>query len=130
MGVLKKQTTGLGGGRGPAYKASAGALGYLSLPANVCTRDSVILRVVNLGRRFGDHVFYGVRNSIRASRVLIGVAVLAGLGGSIAAVVPTPPVPGLSFRISSSLRIYPGDVPRGQDDQVMRGRGVAAGGRS
>jgi hypothetical protein len=63
--------------------------------------------------------------------VLIGFAALAGAAGSIAAVAPPPRlVPGLSFRISSSLRIYPGDVPRGQDDQVMRGRGVAAGGRS
>ena len=35
--------------------------------------------------------------------------------------------PGLSFRISSSAKIYPGDTPRGQDDEVMRGRGQAAG---
>ncbi|HWH52390.1 MAG TPA: hypothetical protein VN651_12665 [Gemmatimonadaceae bacterium] len=35
-------------------------------------------------------------------------------------------VPGLSFRISSSVKVYPGDAPRGQDDEVMRGRGVAA----
>jgi hypothetical protein len=34
---------------------------------------------------------------------------------------------GLSFRISSSTKIYPGDTPRGQDDEVMRGRGLAAG---
>ena len=35
--------------------------------------------------------------------------------------------PGLSFRISSSTKIYPGDTPRNQDDEVMRGRGQAAG---
>lgn len=38
--------------------------------------------------------------------------------------------PGLSFRVSSSVRIYPGDTPRSQDDEVMRGRGVALGNRS
>src|SRR4029078_4617488 len=36
-------------------------------------------------------------------------------------------MPGLSFRISSSAKIYPGDTPRSQDDEVMRGRGQAAG---
>ena len=35
-------------------------------------------------------------------------------------------MPGLSFRVSASTKIYPGDTPRGQDDEVMRGRGVAA----
>ena len=38
--------------------------------------------------------------------------------------------PGLSFRISSSTKVYPGDTPRGQDDEVMRGRGQAAGNHS
>ncbi len=38
--------------------------------------------------------------------------------------------PGLSFRISASAKIYPGDTPRGQDDEVMRGRGLAAGDHS
>jgi hypothetical protein len=38
--------------------------------------------------------------------------------------------PGLSFRISSSTRVYAGDTPRGQDDEVMRGRGVAVNGRA
>ena len=63
-----------------------------------------------------------------------GVAVLiSGLVGTTAArnvarvVRPAPlGVPGLSFRISSSVKVYPGDTPRGQDDEVMRGRGVAA----
>src|SRR3954462_7669589 len=35
--------------------------------------------------------------------------------------------PGVSFRVSASTKIYPGDTPRGQDDEVMRGRGQAAG---
>jgi hypothetical protein len=39
-------------------------------------------------------------------------------------------VPGVSFRISAVTRIYPGDTPRGQDDEVMRGRGIAANNRS
>jgi hypothetical protein len=39
-------------------------------------------------------------------------------------------MPGLSFRISSSTKVYPGDTPRGQDDEVMRGRGQAAGNHS
>src|SRR5690242_7454073 len=39
-------------------------------------------------------------------------------------------VPGLSFRVSSTVRIYPGDTPRAQDDEVMRGRGIAANNRS
>ena len=75
-----------------------------------------------------------VRYPIRASRVLLGAVVIAGLAGSIAGVAPVdrvePLAPGVSFRISSSLRIYPGDAPRAQDDEVMRGRGVAVGGHS
>jgi hypothetical protein len=68
---------------------------------------------------------------MRHARVLIGAGAVAGLVGSVAAVAPAHRLmPGVSFKISSSLRIFPGDVPRGQDDQVMRGRGVAAGGHS
>lgn len=71
------------------------------------------------------------RYPIRASRVLVGGIAIGGLAASIAAVAPVRKLaPGLSFRISSSLRIYPGDTPRGQDDEVMRGRGVAVGGHS
>lgn len=67
----------------------------------------------------------------RVSRVLLTVVAAAGIAGSIAAVAPAKHLaPGISFRISSTLRIYPGDVPRGQDDEVMRGRGVAVGGHS
>ncbi|HEY9225403.1 MAG TPA: hypothetical protein VIP11_02070, partial [Gemmatimonadaceae bacterium] len=36
----------------------------------------------------------------------------------------------MSFRISSSTKVYPGDTPRGQDDEVMRGRGVALDNKS
>ncbi len=39
-------------------------------------------------------------------------------------------VPGLSFRVSTSTRVYPGDTPRAQNDEVMRGRGVAVNGRA
>jgi hypothetical protein len=80
-------------------------------------------------------VFKGiVRYPIRASRVLVGGIAIGGLAASIAAVAPVKAVkrfaPGVSFKINSSLRIYPGDAPRGQDDEVMRGRGVAVGGHS
>ena len=56
---------------------------------------------------------------------------VAGLIGTIAAIEPAPRfVPGVSFRVSASTRVYAGDTPRGQDDEVMRGRGVAANNRS
>lgn len=75
-----------------------------------------------------------VRYPIRASRVFVGGIAIGGLAASIAAVAPVTVVkrfaPGVSFKINSSLRIYPGDTPRGQDDEVMRGRGVAVGGHS
>jgi hypothetical protein len=38
--------------------------------------------------------------------------------------------PGLSFKVSATTRIYGGDTPRGQDDEVMRGRGIAANNHS
>ena len=61
------------------------------------------------------------------TRPLCAVAAAAGLLGLTAASGSSAKlVPGVSFRVSSSLRIYPGDVPRGQDDEIMRGRGVAA----
>jgi hypothetical protein len=67
-------------------------------------------------------------------RAAMAAAGMVGLFGSLAA-VPLPPfhrsaippfVPGLAFRLSASTRVFPGDTPRGQDDEVMRGRGVAA----
>jgi hypothetical protein len=38
--------------------------------------------------------------------------------------------PGVSFRISASTKVFGGDTPRGQDAEVMRGRGVAVNGRA
>jgi hypothetical protein len=53
------------------------------------------------------------------------------IGAGDAAARPTPRLdPGVSFRISFSSKVYPGDTPRAQDDEVMRGRGVAVNGRS
>ncbi|HEX4684207.1 MAG TPA: hypothetical protein VH277_15930 [Gemmatimonadaceae bacterium] len=55
----------------------------------------------------------------------------AGLMGVTAAARPIARLdPGVSFNISSTSRVYPGDTPRGQDDEVMRGRGVAVNGRA
>jgi hypothetical protein len=63
----------------------------------------------------------------RALRATACVAAVAGVAVSLGAVRPIrSPAPGVSFRISSSTKIYGGDAPRGQDDEVMRGRGVAA----
>ena len=59
------------------------------------------------------------------------LAFAAGLLVTTAAVPGAHLAPGASFRISTATRVYPGDTPRGQDDEVMRGRGVAvAGGKS
>ena len=69
--------------------------------------------------------------SRRASRVGLALVGAAALLASLAAFTPVPRLaPGLSFRVSSSVRIYPGDTPRGQDDEVMRGRGVAVNNRA
>jgi hypothetical protein len=62
----------------------------------------------------------------RAAHVALAIAALAGLTGAVAAVKPFVTVPGVSFKVSSSTRVYGGDTPRGQDDEVMRGRGLAA----
>jgi hypothetical protein len=57
-------------------------------------------------------------------------ASVAGLIGTIVAATPAPSpvatVPGLAFKISASLRVYGGENSTGQDDEVMRGRGIAA----
>ena len=66
-----------------------------------------------------------------ALRGAFGTVALGALIGTIGAVRPAERfVPGLSFRISASTRIYPGDTPRGQDDEIMRGRGIAANGHT
>lgn len=69
-----------------------------------------------------------VRWMRRVGMSAIGLA--AGLLATSAASVPEPFDAGVSFRISTATRVYPGDTPRGQDDEVMRGRGVAVNGRA
>jgi hypothetical protein len=63
----------------------------------------------------------------------VGLGILASVA-VIATTAATHPgslfVPGLAFRISSSTKVYGGDTPRGQDDEVMRGRGIAANNHS
>jgi len=55
------------------------------------------------------------------------VVLITALTGSIAAVAPARWLePGLSFRVTASTRMYAGDAPSGQEDEVMRGRGIAA----
>ena len=65
------------------------------------------------------------------TRVGLGIAVGVALIATTAATRPLSLfVPGLAFRVSSSTKVYGGDTPRGQDDEVMRGRGVAANNHS
>lgn len=65
------------------------------------------------------------------SRAIVVCGAVAGLVWSTEAFAPVARLaPGLSFRISAATRIYPGDTPRGQDDEVMRGRGIAANNHS
>ncbi|MEO7086570.1 MAG: hypothetical protein ABI442_07035 [Gemmatimonadaceae bacterium] len=67
----------------------------------------------------------------RAYRAAMFSCAIGGLAVSIAAVKPVRHLaPGLSFRISASTRVYPGNTPSGQDDEVMRGRGVAVNNHS
>ena len=67
----------------------------------------------------------------RALRGALATVAVGALIGTAAAVRPAAHfAPGLSFRISASTRIYPGDTPRGQDDEVMRGRGIAVNNHS
>ncbi len=69
--------------------------------------------------------------SFRFARHLAGFAAVIGLLGTTAARLPDAKVaPGVSFRISTATKVYPGDTPRSQDDEVMRGRGVAVNGRA
>lgn len=71
------------------------------------------------------------RNSVRRSaRVIWGTVAVASCGVLVGFSPFTRNAPGLSFRVSSSVRVYPGDTPRNQDDEVMRGRGVALNNRS
>lgn len=62
-----------------------------------------------------------------SSRIGFGLAAGVAVFATTAAARPFSLfVPGLSFRVSSSTKVYGGDTPRSQDDEVMRGRGVAA----
>src|SRR6478672_11050719 len=54
-------------------------------------------------------------------------------GAAVVLLAAAPPLrfdPGLSFKVSASTRVFGGDTPRGQDDEVMRGRGIAANNHS
>lgn len=63
-------------------------------------------------------------------RLTVGVAT-AGLIGTLGASAPgADSVPGLSFKISASTLIYAGKTPPAQDNEVMRGRGIAVNNHS
>ena len=56
-----------------------------------------------------------------STRVSLGIAASVAVIATTAATRPTSLfVPGLAFRVSSSTKVYGGDTPRGQDDEVMR----------
>ena len=66
-----------------------------------------------------------------STRVGFGIVASIAVIATTAAARPVSLfVPGLAFRVSSSTKVYGGDTPRGQDDEVMRGRGVAANNHS
>jgi hypothetical protein len=71
---------------------------------------------------------FGAGN-VRRRRVRWLLAV-AALTATTAAIAPMHLDPGVSFRISASTKVYAGDTPGAQDDEVMRGRGVAVNGRA
>jgi hypothetical protein len=58
------------------------------------------------------------------------LACVCSLLATTGATRPYPFLPGVSFRISTATRVYAGDTPRSQDDEIMRGRGVAVNGRA
>ena len=66
------------------------------------------------------------------SRRVAGIVGVALAVGTLAFTRPAGDLvaPGLAFRISASTKVYPGDTPRAQDDEVMRGRGVAVNNQS
>ncbi len=75
-----------------------------------------------------------VRPSSRAfvgrvtAALIVGASITAGSGFKPAPhrSLANSGVPGLSFRLSSSVRVFTGDAAPTQDNEVMRGRGVAA----
>ncbi len=76
--------------------------------------------------------FFGRARAVR--RGVCAFATFGGLAVTLAAAAAPGAagrfVPGLSFRISSTTSVFAGDTPRGQADEIMRGRGVAANNRS
>lgn len=77
-------------------------------------------------------MIFRTRSLVRQNRRAAAGAAIASVivASSGAFVSPVRLVPGVSFRISAVTRIYPGETPRGQDDEVMRGRGIAANNHS
>src|ERR1043166_2499865 len=75
-----------------------------------------------INNAFGEHVGSSSIRFRRKSRPAVVLATIAGLIGAVAAMTPLALAPGVSFRISSSTQVYAGATPRGQDDEVMRGR--------
>jgi len=73
-----------------------------------------------------------VSSFVRRPRSVAIILGLCAVGTIAARPIPRPPrlAPGVSFKISFSSKVYPGDTPRAQDDEVMRGRGVAVDGHS
>lgn len=70
-------------------------------------------------------------SSRRVARIAAGCAGVAGITGALVGFAPAPHfAPGLSFRVSSAVQIYAGETPHTQDDEVMRGRGIALNNRS
>jgi hypothetical protein len=77
--------------------------------------------------KIGDFVSLNHRPTGGIVRAVAAASTLAALICSVAALRPTwHRVAGLAFRVSASTRIYAGDNPQGTDDEIMRGRGVAA----
>jgi hypothetical protein len=69
--------------------------------------------------------------SSRAARAALIFSTVASATAALAgARQPARLDPGLSFKVSASTRVFGGDTPRGQDDEVMRGRGIAANNHS
>jgi len=68
---------------------------------------------------------------LRGARIAPAFIAISGAAVVLSAAAPMVRLdPGLSFKVSATTRIYGGDTPRGQDDEVMRGRGIAANNHS
>jgi hypothetical protein len=74
-----------------------------------------------------------MERSFLVRKRLSRVPALFAAGGAVILLAAARTVrfdPGLSFKVSASTRVFGGDTPRGQDDEVMRGRGIAANNHS